>query len=93
MVQECLTNIVRHAAATEANVNIEAGENLLITVRDNGKGVIANESDRMERFGLIGMRERAESLGGTFQWQDDHGVRVVVNLPLQATDKHAENKQ
>lgn len=82
MVQECLTNIVRHAEATEARVDIDAGENLKITVHDNGKGLLANPGDRIERFGLIGMRERAEALGGTFHWQDDNGVRVVVSLPL-----------
>jgi two-component system sensor histidine kinase UhpB len=83
MVQECLTNIVRHANATDASVNVEAGANLTITVHDNGNGLLANTGDRIERFGLIGMRERAEGLGGTFHWQDDKGVRVVVSLPLR----------
>ncbi len=93
MVQECLTNIIRHAAATEASVTIEAAENITITVQDNGKGLVANESDRMERFGLIGMRERAEGLGGTFQWQHDNGVRVVVSLPLHVMGNRLESKQ
>jgi two-component system sensor histidine kinase UhpB len=93
MVQECLTNIVRHAAATEADVSIEAAENLTIIVQDNGKGIALTKGDRMERFGLIGMRERAESLGGTFQWQQDNGVRVVVSLPLHTVVTRAESKK
>lgn len=93
MVQECLTNIIRHAAATEAAVSLEAGDSLVITVRDNGKGLAANGSDRMERFGLIGMRERAESLGGTFQWQDDNGVRVVASLPLANAMQHPVERE
>ena len=82
MVQECLTNVVRHAEATEADVSVNAATDLTLTVRDNGRGQRADPNDRSERYGLIGMRERAEGLGGSFQWQGDKGVRVVVSLPL-----------
>jgi two-component system sensor histidine kinase UhpB len=82
MVQECLTNVVRNAQATEADVSVAAGTELTLTVRDNGHGQRADPNDRSERYGLIGMRERAEGLGGTFQWHSDRGVRVVVSLPL-----------
>jgi two-component system sensor histidine kinase UhpB len=87
MVQECLTNVVRHAEATEADVNVAAAADLTLTVRDNGRGQRTDPNDRSERYGLIGMRERAEGLGGAFQWQGDKGVRVVVSLPL--TGAHA----
>jgi len=84
MVQECLTNVVRHAEATEADVSVAAASDLTLTVRDNGRGQRTDPNDRSERYGLIGMRERAEGLGGSFQWQSDKGVRVVVSLPLAA---------
>lgn len=87
MVQECLTNVVRHAEATEADIAVNAAHELTLTVRDNGHGPRTDPNDRSERYGLIGMRERAEGLGGSFQWQADSrhgGVRVVVNLPLAA---------
>lgn len=84
MVQECLTNVVRHAEATEADVNVAAAADLTLTVRDNGRGQRTDPNDRSERYGLIGMRERAEGLGGSFQWHSDKGVRVVVSLPLAA---------
>ncbi len=84
MVQECLTNVVRHAEATEADVSVAAATDLTLTVRDNGHGARTDPNDRSERYGLIGMRERAEGLGGSFQWHSDKGVRVVVSLPLDA---------
>ncbi|MEY4640224.1 MAG: hypothetical protein RLZZ227_218 [Pseudomonadota bacterium] len=87
MVQESLTNIVRHAGATQADISVEAqGGTLTLIVRDNGKGERADPNDRSERYGLIGMRERAEGLGGSFQWHGDKGVRVIVTLPLRAAE-------
>lgn len=86
MVQECLTNVVRHAEATEADVSVSAATDLTLTVRDNGHGARSDPNDRSERYGLIGMRERAEGLGGSFQWHSDKGVRVVVSLPLRVAE-------
>ncbi len=86
MVQECLTNIVRHAGATQADVKVESGEGLNITVQDNGKGLPPDQSGREERFGLMGMRERTEGLGGTFELESEQGVRVSVKLPLRAAE-------
>lgn len=86
MVQECLTNIVRHAGATRADVKVESGVSLTITVKDNGKGLPTNQEGREERFGLMGMRERAEGLGGTFELESEQGVRVNVKLPLRAAE-------
>lgn len=83
MVQESLTNVVRHAAATEASINVDVTEHkLTVSVADNGQGARTNPDDYSERYGLIGMRERAEALGGSFHWHEDNGVRVVVSLPL-----------
>jgi two-component system sensor histidine kinase UhpB len=89
IVQESLTNVVRHAAATEAQVRVEVHDKLTLSVRDNGRGPRQNPNARSESFGLIGMRERAESLGGSFHWQGDDGMRVDVSLPLQGQGKAA----
>ncbi len=84
MVQESLTNVVRHAAASDASINVDVTDHkLTVSVADNGQGVRTNPDDYSERYGLIGMRERAEALGGSFHWQDDNGVCVVVSLPLK----------
>ena len=89
MVQECLTNVVRHAAATEATITAEVSDKLTLSVHDNGNGQRLSPNVRSERYGLIGMRERAEALGGSFAWHGDNGVRVVVTLPLQAPEQRA----
>lgn len=89
MVQECLTNIVRHANATEAAITADVSDRLTLTVRDNGNGARVSPNDRSERYGLIGMRERAEAFGGSFHWQSDDGVHVLVTLPLQTGETRA----
>ena len=83
---EAVTNIVRHAGATQADIKVESGEELNITVQDNGKGLPPDQSGREERFGLMGMRERTEGLGGTFELESEQGVRVSVKLPLHAAE-------
>jgi two-component system sensor histidine kinase UhpB len=80
IVQECLTNVVRHANASEVSVLVvKRGYKVWITVSDNGQGKHLNSPG----FGLLGMRERAENLGGTFQLESvqNSGVNVIVELP------------
>jgi len=91
ILQESLTNIARHAHATQVDVGIyvrNEGENrfLDLTVADDGNG-INDPSDRKAGFGLLGMNERVESLGGMFKLAegiDGRGVAVSVTLPLIA---------
>ncbi len=78
IVQECLTNIVRHAGASRAEISVKASEILELVVQDNGKGLPEDHASREERFGLMGMRERAEGLGGTFSLHSEDGVRINV---------------
>ncbi len=80
IVQECLTNVVRHANASEvAILVVKRGYKVWITVSDNGQGDQLNSPG----FGLLGMRERAENLGGQFTLESaqNGGVNVVVQLP------------
>ncbi|UCH50971.1 MAG: GAF domain-containing protein [Chloroflexota bacterium] len=85
--QESLTNVRRHAKATEVEVNLAFDESAVeLSVRDNGVGFksVAASGDEKKRgaFGLISMRERARGLGGTLEVQSKKGkgtlVRVVV---------------
>jgi two-component system sensor histidine kinase UhpB len=89
IVQEALTNVVRHARARHAWIELSQGEGLLeLVVRDDGEGF--DVSGTLERaasgtnLGLIGMRERAEILGGHLEInsQPGHGTRIRVSLPL-----------
>jgi two-component system sensor histidine kinase UhpB len=83
IVQECLTNIVKHARASRAEVSVRRSPGWLhVEVRDDGRGLTEPEAQRATRFGLLGMRERAEALGGRFTLDADQGVVVRVDLPL-----------
>jgi signal transduction histidine kinase len=83
--QETLTNVVRHAKATALHVLLrqEAAE-LLLEVRDNGAGITTAQIDSPSSFGLIGIRERVQFLGGevVFQGIADQGTTVTVTVPL-----------
>lgn len=86
-VQEGLTNVVRHAAATRAAVVIaRRGAALDVMVRDNGKGLGERNQSDIARFGLLGMRERVEALDGQFEIEGAPGAGVCVRarIPLPA---------
>ncbi|MFB6721276.1 sensor histidine kinase [Kribbella sp. NPDC056345] len=82
IIQESLTNVVRHAKATTATVRIQYGEeSLVIQVDDNGRSLAGAPT---EGNGIVGMRERATALGGTLATTRTPagGLRVVATLPL-----------
>jgi len=86
IVQECLTNVARHANAAQVLVSLKClDDRLMLRISDDGKGMhTANESKRRS-FGLIGMRERAYGLGGTFSFSSipGMGTSVEVAMPLK----------
>jgi signal transduction histidine kinase len=95
IVQEALSNVAQHSRATACTVTINSGGGFLrLIVEDNGRGVgaIANTLAGGRGLGLIGMRERAQALGGTFTIADREGTGtiVVVTLPLGAADADGE---
>lgn len=66
IVQEALTNVARHARATEVHLTTERENgDLILTVRDNGRGITAEELSEQRSLGILGMRERAQLIGGT----------------------------
>ena len=92
IVQECLTNVVRHAAARSVEVQVSRaqdaarGDVVRVTVRDDGKG-LAQDGDRdSARYGLMGMRERVQALDGDFsiETRPGHGVTVCAVIPVMA---------
>jgi signal transduction histidine kinase len=85
--QEALTNVARHAGATQVKVSCrETGDTLEITVADDGKGIPEGDDARSESLGLLGMRERAELLGGRLEVSSPPagGTRVTALLPWRA---------
>jgi signal transduction histidine kinase len=63
VVRETLSNVARHAQATSAQVLLQVGDEIVLTVSDDGRGIAPGSRES----GLRNMRERAESFGGTFQ--------------------------
>ena len=91
IVQEALNNIQKHAAATEINVTVESAEkNILIVIRDNGKGFdssrLRNENSSFGGLGLEGISERVRILKGDFQLDSEpgKGTTLTITLPLKA---------
>jgi signal transduction histidine kinase len=85
IMEEALTNIARHSAATRAEVRMRQQENdLLLEVRDNGRGVRDQELLGQDSYGLIGMKERADLLGGsvTITGIPGRGTIVAARIPL-----------
>ncbi|HTC17208.1 MAG TPA: ATP-binding protein [Steroidobacteraceae bacterium] len=84
VVQEGLTNVVRHAKATHVMIEAKAnGASMMISVADDGVG-LPQQWSRPGHFGLRGLKERVEHLGGTLEVRnrDPHGVLLTAHIPL-----------
>jgi len=87
MVQEALTNVLRHAQATEVAVELRLRDgHARLSVRDNGVGIEDGQTPHDSQFGLLGMQERADMLGGHLKLTSTKGggTRVCMELPLRA---------
>jgi PAS domain S-box-containing protein len=83
-VQECLTNISRHAQASQVDIDLQVHlSTVKLEVRDNGIGMQDQARTKSGSFGLIGMRERVYILGGqvTIYSKLGEGTRVAIELP------------
>jgi signal transduction histidine kinase len=83
--QEALANVAQHAAASEVLVALRChGRRVVLTLRDNGRGISAEALASARSVGLTGMREGARRLGGqvTIAGGPGEGTRVVLELPL-----------
>lgn len=86
IVQEALTNVTKHAAAETAQVRlVYSGSRLLITVSNDGPAAAVPEGALSRGFGVMGMRERAHSVGGELCAgpRPEGGFEVTTALPLQ----------
>jgi signal transduction histidine kinase len=88
IVQECLTNVIRHSAATRAEIQVSRlrdpakGDAVRVIVRDNGRGLAQRNEQESTRFGLMGMRERVQSLAGDFRIDGVPGEGVTVSAVI-----------
>ena len=86
IVQECLTNVVRHAGADRAQISIRRTDDALeVVVQDNGRGLGERNANEAARFGLMGMRERVQALHGEFELTAQPGVGLTVRARIPLT--------
>jgi signal transduction histidine kinase len=84
--QETLTNITRHANATQTIIKLFCSDKYLtLEVQDNGKGISAEQLYGPRSLGILGMRERVHILRGEFEISGEasKGTKVQVKIPLQ----------
>ena len=87
ILQEAMTNVLRHSQATKVNVIIEEEDGeLVVEIRDNGRGITESEKLGARSLGLLGMRERANSIGGRIDITGaiGRGTKLIIRLPLKS---------
>jgi len=83
--QELLTNVARHAGATRVNIALsQTAAEFKLEVRDNGRGIRADELSSPRSLGLLGMKERASLLGGQLDLRGDPGGGTTATLTIPA---------
>ncbi|HEU5408773.1 MAG TPA: PAS domain-containing protein [Nitrospira sp.] len=83
ILQEVLTNVARHAHASEVDIRLEeTREQVIMQIRDNGKGITAAEKSGPTAFGLLGMRLRAQQQDGAFDIQGTPGIGTTVTVRM-----------
>lgn len=83
--QEALTNVTRYAQAGAVKIELTAaGGQIALRIRDNGRGITDAEARGTKSFGLLGMRERARLLGGTFEIRGAQGAGTTLTVCIPA---------
>ena len=87
IVQESLTNVIRHAHATVVMVSLLENESgLELVVKDNGRGIDRNARKKRGSFGLVGIEERVLMLGGelVIESKPGKGTTIKISLPVDS---------
>ena len=85
VIQESLTNVVRHANATEVQIKLMKSDGKLIfEIKDNGRGITQQDFLKRQSFGLVGMRERVRALHGELQvtGNEKDGTTIEAVIPV-----------
>jgi signal transduction histidine kinase len=94
LLQEGLHNIIKHSGATKASVRLVASHpHLIMKIEDKGQGFAPNvpNADR-KGLGIVGMQERVDILGGTFDLASElgKGTRITISVPIEEAPAQAE---
>jgi signal transduction histidine kinase len=93
ILQESLTNVVRHANATRVTITFEQETSYyLMEIKDDGEGIQADDLDKADSLGVLGMKERVHLFGGTvsIHGEPGKGTTVVVKIPYDGMEKGDE---
>ncbi|RJG00683.1 PAS domain S-box protein [Noviherbaspirillum sedimenti] len=83
ILQESLTNITRHAKARQVSIAIRTQDGqLVMTIADDGIGIGPDHRDKKSTFGLIGIEERINALGGKFSVSSNHGKGTTLRIAM-----------
>jgi PAS domain S-box-containing protein len=98
IVQEALTNVAKHAHASLVVVRLRSENgNIALEIRDNGRGIAERDMDKPKSFGLRGIRERVQSLNGSFHiaTAEQGGAHLMLKVPVRRVDDTlpAENEE
>ena len=96
ILQESLTNIVKHAKASEVKVKLlQTNDSLQLSITDNGIGFNSQSATKLESYGLIGMKERAFLINGNLSVtsKKNAGTTIKIEIPYSITTNKANNKE
>ena len=92
--QELLTNIARHANATETYASLDSDDkNLYFSIRDNGVGFSLDTINMKKTLGLLGIKERTFLIGGTYEMKSEpeKGSEIIISIPIDLVRKQVKN--
>jgi two-component system, NarL family, sensor histidine kinase UhpB len=87
IVQEAMNNAIKHAQAKNIDISLSTTQtgDLQLTIKDDGIGMNVHDVDQSNHFGLLGMRERVQSFGGSFnidsELNSSAGTTIYINIP------------
>jgi signal transduction histidine kinase len=89
--QEALTNITKHAQATDVRVDLSMAAGVMsLEVSDNGRGITPDDLDKVKSFGIRGLQERARTVGGWIDLTSNpKGTSLILSVPLGAAAQAA----
>ena len=90
IVQEALTNVVRHASASRVEIRGDEDSGLHLDIRDNGVGISKESLSDYRSMGLLGMKERARSVGGQLIVRPGPGGGTVVEVYLKGAEVQSD---
>jgi signal transduction histidine kinase len=83
IVQEAMTNVLRHSQATKVIITLTSNPEVILTIADNGTGIPDGILDSGKSFGIMGMRQRIRQCGGTIEFlvHQGEGTTIIVKVP------------